>query len=146
MAIFPYYSRYMTTLLFENPGAYAFVRGIPEYASIQGMILFYDTGDGSIVTADLKGLPSSKTIGGSRMFGIHIQEHHMGGIPPIPPLLENRGTAWEAFYTERFRIWEILGKTIVLHDGGDDFMSFPSSVLAPGAKIGCGVIRRSQSV
>lgn len=163
-SMFPYYSNYMTALLFGNPKAYAYVRGIPDYDTIQGMVLFYDTGNGSIVTADFKGLPTEDSVCGGEIFGFHIHEgercsgtkedpladtglhlnpdrcehpHHMGDMPP---LFENRGKAWCAFYTERFRIWDIIGKTVVLHRGSDDFKSQPSG--DSGMKIGCGIIRR----
>ena len=42
--------------------------------------------------------------------------------------------------TGRFRVEEILGKTVILHGAPDDFRTQPSG--NAGKKIACGVIRR----
>ena len=75
--MFPYYSNYMTALLFGNPKAYAWVRGISKYNEIQGMVLFYDTGNGTIVTADFKGLPTDHKVCNGNILGFHIQEYEI---------------------------------------------------------------------
>mgnify|MGYP000175869731 CR=1 FL=1 len=43
------------------------------------------------------------------------------------------------FYDKRFTVKEIMGRSVVLHSGLDDFTSQPSG--NPGVVIGCGVIR-----
>ncbi len=185
--MFPYYSNYMNILLFSNPKAYAWVRGISEYPNLQGMVLFYDTGKGTIVSADFKGLPTEYNIDNDQIenehqslkyectnpfgniFAFHIHEgenctgtvedplkdtgmhlnpdrcyhpYHMGDMPPLfsNGKGSNDGKAWFAFYTERFHIWDIIGKTVVVHRGVDDFTSQPSG--NAGKKIACGIIRR----
>lgn len=179
--MFPYYSNYMNILLFSNPKAYAWIRGTAEYPDIQGMVLFYDTGRGCIVSADFKGLPTEYDLNDENeslkneinndcknpfenIFAFHIHEgesctgtlddplkdtgmhlnpdrcfhpFHMGDMPP---LFSNNGKAWFSFYTDRFRIWDIIGKTVVVHIGMDDFKTQPSG--NSGRKIACGIIRR----
>ncbi len=43
--------------------------------------------------------------------------------------------------TDRFRIEEIIGGTVVIHDAPDDFHTQPSG--NAGAKIACGVIQKA---
>ena len=61
---------------------------------------------------------------------------HMGDLPP---LFAGNGYAWTAFLTSRFTIRDILGHTVIIHAGPDDFTSQPSG--NAGAMIACGVIR-----
>ena len=51
----------------------------------------------------------------------------------------NSGYGWLSFYDKRFTVKEIMGRSVVLHSGLDDFTSQPSG--NPGVVIGCGVIR-----
>lgn len=43
-------------------------------------------------------------------------------------------------FTGRFFVEDIIGRTVVIHSGPDDFYTQPSG--NPGNKIACGVIRR----
>lgn len=43
------------------------------------------------------------------------------------------------FFTNRFSIEEIIGRTVVIHDMTDDFKTQPSG--NSGKKIACGVIK-----
>ena len=56
----------------------------------------------------------------------------------FPPLLENNGYAYSKFLTNKFKISEIIGKVIIIHDLPDDFTTQPSG--NSGTKIACGVI------
>ena len=58
----------------------------------------------------------------------------------MPPLLGDYGKACMTVLTGRFRVEEILGKTVILHGAPDDFRTQPSG--NAGKKIACGVIRR----
>ena len=61
--------------------------------------------------------------------------YHSGDMPP---LFSNNGRAWCAFIVSGFNICQIIGKTVVIHEGPDDFTSQPAG--NSGKKIGCGVI------
>lgn len=63
--------------------------------------------------------------------------YHAGDLPP---LFGNNGIALSLFLTNQFSVNEVIGKTIVIHDHPDDFITQPSG--NSGTKIACGVIRR----
>ncbi len=137
-----------------RPQAVAWVRG---ENGLRGSVTFYPVPGGTLVTAELQGLPETE----SGFFGFHIHEgsgcggkdygetgghlnpqgrphpQHMGDLPP---LLENRGKGFLAVKTGRFRPEDVIGRTVVIHNGPDDFHTQPAG--NAGKKIGCGVIRR----
>ena len=39
----------------------------------------------------------------------------------LPPLLSSNGSACLAVMTDRFRVKDIIGRTVVIHSGPDDF-------------------------
>lgn len=150
-------------LLSEDPRAHAMITGSKKYSGIQGTVMFYRFNQGTIVVADIHGLPSKKGKCQSKIFGFHIHEGEMctgdrkdpfknAGVHynpdncqhpehagDLPPLFENKGTAWMAFYTDRFTPEEVVGKTVIIHEDPDDFRSQPSG--DTDSKIACGVIQ-----
>lgn len=61
--------------------------------------------------------------------------YHAGDMPP---LFENDGYALTVFVTNRFKVEDVLGKTVIVHDKRDDFTTQPSG--DSGSKIACGII------
>ncbi|MCI8553389.1 MAG: superoxide dismutase family protein [Clostridiales bacterium] len=154
------------------PAARASIRGDGKHASLHGAVYFYPEYDGTLVVAELYGLPfdkqqpwKGKGAGPGEFFGFHIHEGgacsgndqdpfadtgthlnpqgrphplHMGDMPP---LLSNEGYAFLAFFTDRFTVSDVVGRTVVVHDHADDFTSQPSG--NSGTKIGCGVIKKT---
>jgi Cu-Zn family superoxide dismutase len=59
----------------------------------------------------------------------------------MPPLFAGTGRAFLAFFTDRFTVDEIIGRTVVVHAKPDDFTTQPSG--NSGSKIACGQIRRA---
>ncbi len=143
------------------PDAGAYIAGGKAFPLLRGELRFYQMPDYVLVTADIKGLPESSETG---FFGLHIHEggrctgeafpetgshynpagephpRHAGDLPPL--LLCSGGRARMAVCTSRFRLDEIIGRTVVIHSGADDFISQPAG--NAGAKIACGVIERNQ--
>lgn len=138
------------------PHAVAVLRGGPEAAGLSGTVAFYQKPEGVLVTARVSGLPQNNPTG---FFALHIHEgtscdrvgfpatgghYNPGGAPhpahagDLPPLLSNGGTAYLTVLTDRFRISDIMGRTVVIHSGPDDFRSQPAG--NAGTKIACGVI------
>lgn len=124
---------------------------------LQGTVKFYPIPGGSLVMAEIIGLPQNET----GFFGFHIhegrdcggenfsqtgnhfslrEEEHPCHTGDLPPLLSVDGRAFLAVKTGRFTPCDIFGRTVVIHGGADDFHSQPGG--NAGKKIGCGVIRR----
>lgn len=149
----------------EYPHATAMIRGSADYPSIWGVAHFYQTNMGVLMAIEITGLPTSENRCESPVFGFHIHNgmsctgtdedpfanagthynpyncahpHHAGDLPP---LFGNNGYAFLAFFTDRFEVSEIVGRTIVVHSMPDDFTTQPAG--NPGAKIACGVIYSS---
>ena len=135
-------------------GALACVKG-PE--GIRGTVKFYPVNCGTLITAEITGLPKNAdgffalhihegtrcTGEGFRDTGNHYDPHgvdHPRHAGDLPPLLSENGRAFLAVETGRFTVWEIIGRTVVIHGGSDDFRSQPSG--DAGQKIACGVICR----
>ena len=143
-----------------EPQALAWVTGGNAVPTLSGLVKFYNTPyGGTLVEAELFGLPGKAQSGSSTFYGMHIHEggdcsdnfQHTGGhlnptgaphpqhMGDLLPLFSNQGYAWISFYDKRFIIPEILGKTVVIHQMPDDLQSQPAG--NSGEKIGCGVIR-----
>lgn len=156
-------SQHIYPVLFGPPEHYAQIYGSKEFPEIGGMVMFYRFRKGTIVVADILGLPTGDGRCDGRIFGFHV---HAGGsctgndqdpfanagshynpydcehpehAGDMPNLFENRGKAWSAFFTERFLPEEIVGKTVIIHDMPDDYRTQPSG--DSGMKIACGVIK-----
>lgn len=143
----------------NRPQAMAWVTG--DFGSpLSGLVKFYETPYlGVLVEAEVFNLPTPPAY--SSFFGMHIHEkgdcsnhfmntgnHYNPGEMPHPqhagdliPLLGNDGYAWMSFYTKRFTIKDILGRSVIIHSLPDDFTSQPSG--NSGSKIGCGVIQKT---
>jgi Cu-Zn family superoxide dismutase len=146
----------------KKSDAKALITGKGMYKEIIGKAYFYNTKNGVLVVIEVNELPQGKGRCNGRIFGVHIHEGYsctgnekdmyantMGHYNPdmcmhpyhagdMPPLFENNGHAFMMFLTDRFKVNEIIGKTIVIHGKPDDYNTQPSG--DSGNKIACGVI------
>ena len=141
----------------QIPQAVAHIRGGERYPQIRGTMQLFQRKDGVLVTVQVKGLPETAT----NFFALHIHEgadcggadfsgtkghYNPDGTPhprhagDLPPLLSCKGKAYLAVLTDRFKISEVIGRTIVIHIATDDFTTQPAG--NAGSKIACGVIKR----
>ncbi len=144
------------------PIAIAAIRGSAEYPCLRGTVHFQQTQLGVLVSAEVFGLPHGEGECKGGVFGFHIHSgdscsgnaedpfadagvHYDTGSCPhpyhagdLPPLFENRGYAYMSVLIDRFRVREIIGKTVIIHSQADDFTSQPSG--NAGEKIACGRI------
>ena len=141
----------------RTTGAVAYLTGDARYPQVKGQVRFLPRADGVLISAQISGLPKTTT----GFFGFHIHEgdrcggvefadtksHYdtMGNGHPehagdLPPLLSAGGKAYLCVITDRFRVEQVLGRTVVVHLGADDFTSQPAG--NAGAKIACGRIVR----
>ena len=146
-----------------NPEAYALIYGKSKTDCICGNVLFYPLWGGTLVAAEIAGLPIKEGTCGGGFFGFHIHEgstckgtaedpfaeagghfnpgkcEHPFHVGDLPPLMGNHGYALSVFYTDRFTPEEVVGRTVIVHAMPDDFKTQPSG--DSGMKIACGEIR-----
>lgn len=142
--------------------AKAHIKGSSKYPKIDGTVTFKEVKDGVLLTAKINGLPQSKAHCKGRFFGFHIHEGtsctgnsedefanakthlnptncpHPFHIGDLPPLIENNGYSYMSVLINKFKIKDIIGKVIIIHDMPDDFTTQPSG--NSGTKIACGKI------
>lgn len=151
---------FLQLLSHRRPEAAAWIVGNPQNPRLSGLVKFYRTEYGGIlIEAEIFGLPNIQAEGSSDFYAMHIHEfgdcssnfektgghYNPDNLPhpyhagDLPPLLGCQGYAWLVFYDKRFTIEEIIGKSVVIHSGRDDFTTQPAG--DSGIKIGCGEIR-----
>lgn len=157
-------SAYLLPVLYGRPQAVARVAGGEGNPDLSGTVRFYQTKEGVIVCAEIRGLPYDPLPCHGRVFGFHIHKgtdctgnmddpfanamshydpsgcEHPYHAGDLPPLFGNGGFALSVFLTNRFSVREVIGKTVIIHDHPDDFTTQPSG--NSGTKIACGVIQR----
>lgn len=142
-------------MIFEgkDPAAVAWVHG----TGIHGKAEFFPRPGGTLVAVRVWGLPRTQT----GFFAMHIHEkgdcsgkgfpntggHYDPAENPhpmhagdLPPLLSAEGKAFLAVETGRFRVEDVIGRSLIIHAGPDDFRTQPAG--NAGEKIACGVIRK----
>lgn len=147
--------------------AYAMLLAGPDYPAITGVVTFEDVTGGVRVCANIDGLPPYKPGTADKQpigpFGFHIHEkgHCEVGDPKkpfeacgghwnptnqphgnhagdFPVLFSNNGHAGMCFFTNRFTIRDILGRSVMIHENPDDYRTQPAG--NSGKRIACGTI------
>ena len=142
--------------MYRCPDAVACIRGGADAPHLSGEVRFYQECGNVLVVADIAGMPTSNETG---FFALHIHEGnscggegfgrtgghynpkeflHPNHAGDLPPLMRYRDRAFWAVRTDRFCVQKIIGRTVVIHDGPDDFRSQPAG--NAGEKFACGVI------
>lgn len=125
--------------------AKADIKGGKKYPNINGEVFFKETQLGVLITVKVSGLPTSTNNCKGRFFGFHIHDgtsctgnaedefadsksHYNPTNCPhpfhsgdLPPLIENNGFAYMNVLVNKFKVKEILGKVVIIHDLPDDF-------------------------
>lgn len=137
--------------------AMALIKGSAAAPQLEGIVWLTDSPAGVRVEARVRGLPPSET----GFYGFHLHERgscilpdfasakghynptgaphpqHAGDFPAL--LATGANDAWLSFVTTRFTVCDVLGLSIVIHAGRDDYTSQPAG--DSGARIGCGIIQ-----
>lgn len=135
--------------------AFACVAGGEEAPGLSGVVKFFESKWGVLVEAEIFGLPEKNGI-----YGFHIHEgtvcegagfsqtknhfnpggtEHPYHAGDLPPLFSCGGRAYMVVLTDRFRVSDVVGRTVVIHSHPDDFRSQPGG--DAGQKMACGAIR-----
>lgn len=149
----------------KSPDAIAVVKGSAAYPKLRGTVQLRQLSDGVLLTSWVQGLPQGSGDCPANVFGFHIHEGksctgnnkdpfadagthfnpkncpHPAHAGDLPPLFGNRGDAYLSFFTDRFTVAQVIGRTVIIHSHPDDFKSQPAG--DSGEKIACGVIQRS---
>lgn len=153
-----------------KPHAIAILRGNDANPQLSGSVRFYPAARGTLVVAEVFGLPLQVMENGAMaaagpFYAFHIHEgaqcgesgmpdsfkdsklHYNHADKPhpmhggdLPPLLGNSGYAYLATYTGGFTPEQVVGRTAIVHSHPDDFKTQPSG--GAGQKIACGEIKK----
>jgi len=152
----------------DNRLAYAIIEAGPDYPSVSGFVTFTAVPGGVRVCANITGLPSYKPAAEGKQpvgpFGFHIHEKGNCGVGDpakpfegcgghwnptgqphgnhagdFPVLFSNSGRANMCFFTDRFNIDDIIGRSVIIHESPDDYRTQPAG--NSGKRIAYGTIR-----
>jgi len=151
----------------NNQEAVAQIKGSNLAPGLSGEVVFRDAPNGTMVYVDVSGLPPYQPAQGDNPpigpFGFHLHENgecaigdennpytsagghynpdnqpHGNHAGDFPVLFSNNGRALMSFFTDRFKVKDIVGKSVLVHQNPDDYRSQPSG--AAGKRIGCGIV------
>jgi len=113
------------------------VTGLPEFSRENGRVIgphgFHIHAAGDCYPGE-PGEPFPRT-GGHYNPGRQPHGNHAGDFPV---LFSNRGAANMSFFTDRFSVADVVGRSVVIHESPDDYRTEPAG--DSGKKIACGVI------
>lgn len=153
----------------EKSWAVASITGGPLAPNIKGTVYFRDVPNGSEVYVYVTGLPEYTPGNNNNLpigpHGFHIHENgtceignpqepftaagghwnptnqpHGNHAGDFPVLFSNDGIARMSFFTNKFKVADVIGKAVIIHENPDDYRSQPAG--NAGRRLACGVIRR----
>ncbi|WP_425057789.1 Superoxide dismutase [Cu-Zn] [Sporomusa carbonis] len=156
-----------------NVMAIAHIQGGPLAPNIKGTVSFRSVQGGTKVTLEVWGLPRYQpAVNGKQPIGphgFHIHESgsckvgdpdnpfmaagghwnpdnqpHGNHAGDLPVLFSNHGFAYMSFFTDKFSVSEIIGKTVIIHENPDDYRTQPAG--NAGRRLACGVIKRRYDI
>lgn len=150
--------------------ATARLSGGPLAPGIRGIVTFREVPGGTMVCINVTGLPPYKPGTQNTLpvgpHGFHIHQNgtcevgdpstpftaagehwnptnqpHGNHAGDFPVIFSNSGRAYMCFFTNKFRVSDIIGKAVIIHESPDDYRSQPAG--NAGKRLACGVIQRS---
>lgn len=148
--------------------AVANIQGGPLAPTMRGTMYFVRAAGGTNVYVEVSGLPPySPAVGNASPIGPHGFHIHQNGTCEVgdpadpfqaagghwnptnqphgnhagdfPVLFSNDGVARMWFYTNKFNVEDVIGKSVIIHQNPDDYRTQPAG--NSGKKLACGVIR-----
>jgi len=148
--------------------AFSQINGSPLAPKLKGKVLFKDVPGGVEICIEVTGLPkySSGTSTtpqiGPHGFHLHIagnceigdpknpfqaagahynptKQPHGNHAGDFPVIFSNNGYFRMCFYSNKFSVFDILNKSVIIHQSPDDYQSESSG--DAGKRIGCGIIK-----
>ena len=137
------------------------LKGNREYRDLKGLVLFYE----DLVKISISNFPVVTSKCNQSIVGIHIHEGNVCNKNMIPVFdsakghynpdncnhpyhagdlgnlfINKDGSALMIFKNDRFKVNNIIGRTVILHSKLDDFSTQPTG--ASGDRIACGIIKK----
>jgi Cu-Zn family superoxide dismutase len=150
--------------------ACAKIKGGPLAPKLEGIVFFEDTDNGVWVTVDVCGLPKYQPGKGDSQpigpHGFHLHEKgdcemddgepfmsagghfnpskqpHGNHAGDFPVLFSNHGVAMMSFFTDKFCVKDIIGKSVIIHQNPDDYRTQPAG--NSGKRLACGIVKACQ--
>jgi Cu-Zn family superoxide dismutase len=148
--------------------AIADIRGGPLAPDIRGVVIFSDVPGGTEVYVEIEGLPQYQPAPpdgqpiGPHGFHIHELGNCQAGNPEdpfkgagdhwnptrqphgnhagdFPVLFSNNGYARMTFFTNKFKVCDVVGHSVIIHESPDDYRSQPAG--NAGRRLACGIIQ-----
>lgn len=147
--------------------AVARIQGGPLRPQIRGTVTFRDVPGGTNVCVEVRGLPPFRRQPGEPPVGPHGFHIHQFGTCSVgdpenpflaagehwnpdnqphgnhagdfPVLFSNNGRARMCFFTNRFKVRDIVDRSVLIHESPDDYRTQPAG--RSGRRLACGVIR-----
>lgn len=133
-----------------------------------GDIRLQDTPEGLRITPSLQGLPPgehgfhvhqnakcSPRLGENKVPGSDAGPHydpqqtdahkgphgdgHLGDLPRL--IVDEQGRATQSMLAPRLKLADVAGRSLIIHEGGDNFSDEPKPLGGGGQRIACGIIR-----
>lgn len=152
--------------------AKAKVKGGPLRPQIRGEVYFFEVPGGTIVYANVIGLPLYKPAQDGQdpigPHGFHIHEFgnceignpenpfqaagghwnptnqpHGNHVGDLPVLFSMDGIAVLQFFTNKFSVEDVIGKSVIIHQNPDDYRTQPAG--NAGKRLACGIIKPAHS-
>lgn len=147
--------------------AAADIVGGPLAPEIAGRVWFRNVKGGTMVTVAVDGLPAYRPAMNGQPpigpHGFHLHERgccdagdperpfrcagehfnptgqpHGNHAGDFPVLFSNHGRAEMCFFTDKFRVKDILGRSVIIHENPDDYRSQPAG--NSGRRLACGIV------
>ncbi|MGO1469506.1 MAG: superoxide dismutase family protein [Tissierella sp.] len=148
--------------------AHARMMGSKYAPHLCGNVYFYAVEEGTEVFVEIWGLPLYQPATDKNApispFGFHVHEvglcqgkdsdspftsakgHYNPDDQPhgnhagdLPVLFSNNGYARMSFFTDKFRVKDIIDRSVIIHQNPDDFRTQPAG--DSGTRIACGIIK-----
>jgi superoxide dismutase, Cu-Zn family len=148
--------------------AKAEIKGGPLAPNIRGVVWFVNVQGGTQVCVHVEGLPQYKPAENNNQpvgpHGFHLHEFgtceignpkepfsaagghwnphnqpHGNHAGDFPVLFSNHGKSMMCFFTDKFKVQDVIGKAVIIHESPDDYRSQPAG--NAGRRLACGVIK-----
>ena len=122
-----------------KPSAVANIFGGEDFRDIRGKADFYQFDDIFGFHIHQKGECEGDFTSSGGHYGEGPHPCHKGDLPC---LFSNDGNAFMVVFTDRFKVSEVIDKSMIIHHDPDDFTTQPSG--NSGSRIACGIIEKTK--